>query len=590
MTIEDVDFLKKNGKKQNYTFLIDSNNRDKLKYSEPNNYVVNFDTPFLNVIGFEIIEASVPRTLYNVDTSNNMISFFIYDSTFNINNISNYYYKQCYIDPGDYTIQTLIPMLNSVLYMNLNNNLSSNQANIIVSTLSNPPDTTNLLQFYSAYSFIIDMKNSTIAETLGFSTFMQLSETNKIIDINNLDKSMYYFNNNNNTITKRYDTILYPKNNYNTSNNYQLYHSVDDETITFPESTNDIFTGPRGVVNTLPLGGSYVSQSFSNLYNAKFNKIQIAASSSTGILSVNQQINWSLYSGLPPFNNTRLLGSNVINIDYTDGAYSTSQFNSINLDIGLYSIVFSENSPDPKNISKIYYNDYPIRETSLISSYQLCTSSTSNFSSSNIIDKNNIHFEASLILTTELNYHRLIAPGVFTLIGEKYMLLRCPEIEQNSYRSLAYSQNLCMGLAKFRLGVTGYSENQLDYKVPFREFHPIGKLSKLTLSFQKQDGSLYDFKGINHTIVAAIYYYEVLQKQEFKNSILNPNYMPDVVNYLYKQEEQDIDSDDQEFDYNRDHPDTSFKINESFHMPVNIARRDGNALLKLNIDTDDESE
>jgi hypothetical protein len=147
-----------------------------------------------------------------------------------------------------------------------------------------------------------------------------------------------------------------------------------------------------------------------------------------------------------------------------------------------------------------------------------------------------------------------------------------------------------LGLAKFRLGVVGYSENTLDYKVPFREFHPIGKLSKLTLSFQRQDGSLYDFKGLNHTIVVAIYYYEVIQKSLFEHSILNPNYKADVVNYLYKQEDQDAESDDQDIDYNRDHPETSFKMNESFHLPGNIARRDANALLQLNlgIETDED--
>jgi len=587
MTIEDVDFLKKNGKKQNYTFLIDSNNRDKLNYPEPNNYIVNFDTPFLNVIGFEVIEASVPRSLYNIDVTNNMISFFIHNSSINIANINPSNYIHAYLDPGDYTIQTLIPMLNSVLSMNLNANPSLNKANIIVSTLSNPPDNTNLLQFYSAYPFVIDMQNSTIAETLGFSTYMQQSESNKIFNssvFNSFDTTMYYFNNTSNQIIKRYDTQL-----YSMSNNYQLYHSVDDASILFPQSENNIFIGPRGVVRKLQLNSTnFVSQSFSNLALGQFNNIQIAGSTTSGLIT-NNQIQWILYQGLPPFTGQFSLGSGNIALDYTDGSYtSTQSFTPITIDVGIYSIVFTGTSDDPNNITNIYYNDNNLRPNP-ITSYQLFTSTTLNFNSSAPVDNNGIHFEASIILSTELQYHRLIAPGIFTLIGEKYMLLRCPEIEQSSYRSLAYSKELCLGLAKFRLGVTGYSENNLDYKVPFREFHPIGKLSKMTLSFEKQDGTLYDFKGLNHTIVVAIYYYEVIPNAEFKGSILNPNYSPDILNYLYKQEEQDEDSDDQDIDYNKDHPESSFAINESFHLPINITRRDNNALLRLNL-TDDEDD
>lgn len=590
MTIEDVDFLKKNGKKQNYTFLIDSNNRDKLKYPEANNYVVNFDTPFLNVIGFEVIEASVPRTLYNIDVTNNKICFFIHKASFDIALINPSNYQVEYLDPGDYTIQTLIPMLNSILSMHLNADATAGIVNIIATPLSNPPDISNIIQFYSAYPFVFDMKNSTIAETIGFNTYMQLSEASKPVNLSQLDTTMYYYNNTTNQTTKRYDTRLYPDI-YNTNNNYQLYHSVDDPTITFPESESDIFIGPRGVVRMLPLSGNqWVSQSFSNVAMAQFNQIQIAASTSSGLVT-NNRIFWSLFPGLPPFDSSKLLGSSIIEVDYTNGSYSSSSnFTPISIDIGIYSIVFTGFSDDPTNITNIYYNDNNLRDASMISSYQLYTASTINFTNKVPLDNNGIHFEASLILSTQLQYHRLIAPGLFTLIGEKYMLLRCPEIEQSSYRSLAYSQELCLGLAKFRLGVVGYSENNVDYKVPFREFHPIGKLSRLTLSFQKPDGSFYDFKGLNHTIVAAIYYYEVLPDVEFKASILNPNYNPDVINYLYKQEDQDIDSDDQDIDYNRDHPISKFSTNEAFHLPVNIARRDTNALLRLNLNSDDDDD
>src|SRR6056300_292201 len=77
MSIEDVNYLKANSIKQSYTFLIDSKDRDRTIYPNPNNYVVEFSTPFRNIIGMEIIDASIPRTMYNVDIENNSIYYYI---------------------------------------------------------------------------------------------------------------------------------------------------------------------------------------------------------------------------------------------------------------------------------------------------------------------------------------------------------------------------------------------------------------------------------------------------------------------------------------------------------------------------------
>jgi hypothetical protein len=73
MSIEDINYLKNNSIKQNYTFLIDSTDRDRDKYPNPNKYVVDFTVPFKNVIGMEIIDASIPRTMYNIDVENNLL-------------------------------------------------------------------------------------------------------------------------------------------------------------------------------------------------------------------------------------------------------------------------------------------------------------------------------------------------------------------------------------------------------------------------------------------------------------------------------------------------------------------------------------
>jgi hypothetical protein len=112
-------------------------------------------------------------------------------------------------------------------------------------------------------------------------------------------------------------------------------------------------------------------------------------------------------------------------------------------------------------------------------------------------------------------------------------LLRCPEIEEHIFGSLSYTK-YSLGLAKFRIDNIGINTERLVItKLPIREFHPIGKLSKLSLRFETNKGTLYDFKGVNHNIIFAIYYYEPTQKKLPQNSILNPEYKMNYMEYKY---------------------------------------------------------
>ena len=88
MSIEDVDYMKQNSIKENYTFVVDSKFRNQEEYPNPNNYVVNFDIPFKNVFGIEILEVSVPKTMYNIDNNTNKL--YIYVNTTK-NSIINYF-------------------------------------------------------------------------------------------------------------------------------------------------------------------------------------------------------------------------------------------------------------------------------------------------------------------------------------------------------------------------------------------------------------------------------------------------------------------------------------------------------------------
>lgn len=366
MSIEDVNYLKKHSIKQSYTFLIDSNDRDRIKYKSPNYYSIDFTVPFKNVIGLEVIDASIPRTMYNVDYVNNILYYYVADTndkyivegfTDIVKDIDGNdipytdLFKMIEIPPGDYIFQNFITTVNKIL--------SITGDDLLVRAYTTPPEQSNLIEFISSSkAFVLDMERSTIYNILGFDLLINTDEKFK------KEEDMRY---------KFINT--YDSDNFDTSKFRRMFHSI----------------------------------------------------------------------------------------------YSAS-----------------------------------------------------------------------------LRAHHVISPGIVYFMGYKYIVLRCPEIEEHLYRSLSYSK-YNMGLAKFRINSFGYNDEKVVItKIPLREFHPIGKLSRLTFRFEVDTGELYDFKGVNHNIVFAVYYYEPKQNEEFKSSVLNPLYNMDFIDYKYNIDEDESDEEDAE--------------------------------------------
>ncbi len=378
MSIEDVDYLKKNSTKENYLFLVDSKKRDYINYPHPNNYTIAFDIPFKNVIGIEVIDASIPRAMYTIDKYNNSIYYYIANSVSEYNSVINNgtglsknvnmnIFKKLEIPPGNYTIQTFTPTFNSLMIQGAQNPSVTNiYSPISIVNYSNPPELSNRIIFTCKNPFIIDMGRSSLAETLGCALNIESSN----------------------------DGILYKY-----FNNYQ----------------GDL--------------------QFLKMYHSILNPIS-----------------------------------------------------------GLYEVT---------------------------------------------------------------------TPGIVFFIGEKYIVIRSPEIEEHAFGSLAYN-NYNQGIAKFKVSGIGFNEERVELtKIPTREFHPIGKLSKITFRFETADGNPYDFKGLNHTITYLIKYYKpkIINTQEFK-PLLNPNYKSDFNEYRYLNEDQQLSDEENKNEYSRDQLLERYKYNE----------------------------
>jgi len=414
MSIEDIYHLKNNSIKQTCVVLIDSKNRDFNMYPDPNDYVVYFNVPFKNVIGFDIIDSSIPRTMYSVDKYNNSLYLYIHtnpDILFEdfINDLYDNNNNENENDPtfngvfielkmilGDYTFPLFLDEFNSLMKNSFIPNNYDSSVTFEAKGLTDPTDITDIMEFISSHPFILNMGDSTIAETLGFNLFNKK-------ELHNI--------------------------------NYNFVNKYNDKTNNTPD---------------------------------KFKR--------------------------------------------------------------LYVSFFNDNLPNPNK-------------------------------------KNNV-----------------ISPGMVCFTGEKYILMRSKEIEEHSFGSLAYTNNN-LGIAKFRTNSLGFNDEKLYItKIPIREFHPIGKLSQLSIRFETADKKLYDFKGVNHNITLAIYYYEPSFKQaENFNSILNPNYNTNFNNYKYTNDEQEIinEEDSDEDDDNDNDNDDNNNNNNYNNNNENFSRDNINIYRKM---------
>jgi hypothetical protein len=633
MSIEDINYMKENSIKQAYTFIIDSSDRDRNMYPNPNNYVVNFSTPFKNIIGMEIIDASIPRAMYTIDVDNNELYYYIGN------------------DVDDEIIADGIQISNNADLMLRNGAAIANNSNLQLSgggyaILSN---SINIYNIYKANALATSAsavaKNSTIGGTtlgLTFNLSVKLTIAENNVKCNIIDFSYNHaytinniFNNINIQIEKdpREDAAvdLYiltftigtriidiPIYNFDITTNYlNIYWSILNRTWyigTFDENSNvisyDVFNNCDEIKNVFYtrkyIGKKYETESNwnnSNILLLKDFKIYNVAMASSNVMldsidSIDNNINltsppatlpiWYKMKDITEYNTIINDGYNS-SIDYKDifkyiyispGDYTfktfITKYNELVQNNDL-EIMFSETTTPPELSNLIdIFSKAPLivdmKRTTLSENLGFDLYPTKN-NEDRYISKSSPSLAIDSVLA-KMFYSRLnkdykpnvttnnkwiiTSPGIVYFIGNKYIIMRCPEIEEHLYRSLSYSK-YTLGLAKFRVDSVGINSEKLTItKIPVREFHPIGKLSRMTLRFETNKGSLYDFKGINHNIIFAIFYYEPIQKNVPTRSILNPEYKMNYIDYLYKQEEIEGDSDDDEDnneDYSRDNID-----------------------------------
>ena len=129
--------------------------------------------------------------------------------------------------------------------------------------------------------------------------------------------------------------------------------------------------------------------------------------------------------------------------------------------------------------------------------------------------------------------YEITSPGVINLAADNYVILRCDEIE-NHMQGSYLANRTSPGLGILNINFEGYTSTNMNFiSLSQKEFHPIGKLSKLRFRFERRyTNELYDFKGANVSFVLSIKYLQAQSDiKEFNTYILNPEYMPNLQEY-----------------------------------------------------------
>lgn len=624
MSIEDINYLRNNSIKQNYTFLIDSVDRDRSRYPNPNKYTIDFTVPFKNVIGMEIIDSSIPRTMYNIDYENNELYYYIGKNMSDINIVegvkeelnSTDLTKECSFNSGYAVIGTdnYLELTNNIHLYNIYNSggIGGKDMGISFSFKTkvfrdNNAGSAADKKYYifnfgyyhlhlntfqrDKYSGILVYIKKNIDDlydmyfTIGYEDESQEST----YTINNINLSVENHvcwtisSDNKWTINISTKTEKYEKdNNRPISNVFYTEKNIGRKFIsTFYDATKITnITYINGWDNTIKL---YIKDF--KIYNKVLDDNEIVLCRTNTIELSNLPIWYKLYSnsnedsisnsGLTKFINYKDMFGRL-QIKEGDYTLKTLLFYFDRYDEYEIGIKKHSEPAEMSNLIDIYCRHPFILDMQRSTIYE---NLGFDLLANSIPDHINIRYEYKDVYNSNslmskmfhsvknldnikiipskgvYDMYKITPPGVIYLIGNKYILLRCPEIEEHIFGSLSYTK-YSLGLAKFRIDNIGINTERLVItKLPIREFHPIGKLSKLSLRFETNKGTLYDFKGVNHNIIFAIYYYEPTQKKLPQNSILNPEYKMNYMEYKYYEEEIEGDSEEDEEDYSRDNID-----------------------------------
>lgn len=484
----DVRELIRNGEKRSHVFYVDSSKRNRETHPSPNEYTVHFSEPFRNVFSIQLLDAAIPRTHYTVDEHKRTLAYSTSGSSGS--------FKTVHLAVGDYTDVELVAALNDAL-----------RGDVEVSFLSDPPERRKQLVFTAPVDrpFRLHMGSSTMAETLGFD-----AHRNKVLEsaddpaqykttgvLDNMDTQTGV-----EVVLRDPTTVLrqhFVASATGRVGNFEMRMRLadDDDNLADPTSnaTNAFAVSLRvSDASTGDLVAAISAADVRELYRESDGKVVVP------------QTMWAygtqqLLRGDAEY----LVTVNLTQVEHVDARFDVELVS--NPSQQLY--VSTNNDLQEFVRVNLFPYDASAGPTTVEQRYFGTDGETDSGVPMGLV--------CSLSIVEPLQ--SVVPTGIYNLLGDRYLILRCPEIESHIMTSVRSFERDDLeteyhtGIAKFKLSVVGFREERFDFNtLPPLEFHPIGKLPSLTFRFQNQDGAPYDFRGVNHTITLAVNYYKPINR------------------------------------------------------------------------------
>jgi hypothetical protein len=466
--MDDVETISKFGVDETYIFIADSSKRDKAAYPNAAEYEVQFNSQFRNIVKFEVLQASIPRTDYLVDETECSFTYAINQPT-NINTWQTSVagnIRTANITPGDYNFPQLVDEMNRVLQET--SNAFNDTVTLRVSPTTNPSEISNKMTITSSGAFTFLGDQSTIKSTIGFGDPVITGGTNYSVvpgystNFPNGAANVFLSTQSTTPGAQQYNTFvgIFPPGDDTSFSGIYATQTLRQYFVAQAAGVPSAISGYFRDIGTAPSGGFVVNLAIKN----GTTNTTIA---SGNITSINDDLTPSVTTGLTVVSN--FIQGESYYVEFTPESSGTTVSNCT-------SLWHAEPNLPPVSGSYIQINGITVFPGQLF----------------------------SVDVVSGAFGNNIVSPGIVNIRGARYLKIRCLELETLIYRDRV-GEPTTAGVGIVNIIGYGFAEARYSFSsIPIQAFHPIGKLQKLTFRIERPDGSLYQTNGVDNTFLCAL--------------------------------------------------------------------------------------
>jgi hypothetical protein len=544
--MDDVQYMLHQSSQETFLFIIDSGMRDTTNYPTPSEYYVPFPIPFRNVCAVDLVDAQIPRTEYSIEQHTNDVAYApgtyaTYDAARAAGQLVT-----ARISPGDYNVPQLVETLNEALATTA---LALGHQPVVVVPLSDPIDLTNKLTFTRAEPFTLFIGNSSMRAALGFG-----NPSHAPGGLTAWDGSARYVTDAlvANDVFASVPAAL--------SSDLAFAGPVPIDTpgysLALTQRTRQRFTAATsGLLSSIVVRKSSGTASMQvSVYdvdlNALVHTVSLSAAGTwsttpssivlviTGLAATGTTITLSTATphGLVAGNIIVIAGATTLGVNgrwVLTAATSTSISFACTASpavLGTGATVYASKELLEGREYALELPSVPTESVYKAESFSETPTDIETFVNGAFASLGTTD-ALSIDIGVTTTGHRVEAPGQCNLTGERYVLVRSPDIEQHINRNFAAAfDRMAPGLGMLKLGggTGGFRDERFNFLAyATRTFHPIGKLNGLHIRLETRAGRVYDSHGIDHTLLVCVRMYAPAASRAIPKT-LYPNYDPNT--------------------------------------------------------------